>query len=321
MQSKNIILITGSCGFIGFSVAKKLLEDGCNVLGIDSLNSYYDVNLKISRNKILQSSKSYHFLKMDLCDEGAVKKLFSDYSIKTVCHLAAQAGVRYSLTHPLEYKKSNLDGFVNLIEEAKCARVENFVYASSSSVYGDNKIIPFAESLPCNQPVSLYGATKRANEIIAYSYSKLFNLPTTGLRFFTVYGPYGRPDMALFLFTRAILENKPIDVYNYGNMRRSFTYIDDIVSGVLSCLKKPFSYEIFNLGNNKSATLIEYIETIEKKLGITAVKNMLPLQPGDVMATEADLTHVKEKIGFEPKTNIDAGVGKFVDWFRDYYKM
>ena len=321
MQNKNPVLVTGSAGFIGFSVTKKLLESGHNVLGIDSLNQYYDVNLKLARNEILKKFPGYRFVQLNLCDERGVKELFDQNQIGKVCHLAAQAGVRYSLTHPMEYKTSNLDGFMHLIEAAKNAKVENFVYASSSSVYGKTKIIPFVESDRCDTPISLYAATKRANELMAHSYSELFKLPTTGLRFFTVYGPWGRPDMALFLFTKSILEGKTIDVYNHGNMRRSFTYIDDIVSGILKCLENPFPCEIFNLGNNRSATLMEYIETLEKKLGKTAEKNLLPLQPGDVPQTEADLAHVREKIGFEPKTNIDTGVGKFVEWYRDYYKV
>lgn len=321
MQNKKYILVSGSAGFIGYSVSKKLLNDGFNVLGIDSLNQYYDVKLKYDRNNILLKHPNYLFIQLDISDLNAVKKLFDDYDIVKVCHLAAQAGVRYSLTHPFEYVKSNLAGFMNMIETAKNAKVQNFIYASSSSVYGDNKKMPFAESDPCEHPVSLYGATKKSNELVAYSYSKIFRLPTTGLRFFTVYGPWGRPDMALFIFTRKILEKSPIEVYNNGNMRRSFTYIEDIVDGIIKCLDKPFDCEIFNLGNNKSVTLMQYIETIEKKLGINSIKTLMPLQKGDVVATEASLDYVKEKIGFEPKTDIEIGISKFVDWFREYYKL
>ena len=321
MKNSSLILVTGSAGFIGFSVSRELLKKGYSVLGIDSLNSYYDVNLKQSRNKILLENPGYQFVQMDICDEGAVKNLFNNYSIDKICHLAAQAGVRYSLTHPMEYKKTNLDGFVNMMEAARQAKVKNFVYASSSSVYGDNTKIPFSESDPCDHPISLYGATKRSNEVMDYSYSKLFSLPSTGLRFFTVYGPWGRPDMALFLFTRAILEGKPIDVYNHGLIRWSFTYIEYIVDGVIRCIENPFPYEIFNLGNNTSSTLMEYIESIEDKIGKKAVKNMLPLQPGDVPATEADIRHAKEKLGFEPKTKIREGISRFVDWYREYYQL
>lgn len=321
MKNSSRILVTGSAGFIGFSVSKELLKRGYSVLGIDCLNSYYDVNLKQSRNKILLENPEYQFIQMNICDEEAVKKLFTLHPVEKICHLAAQAGVRYSLTHPMEYKRTNLDGFVNMMEAARQAKVENFVYASSSSVYGDNTKIPFSETDPCDHPISLYGATKRSNEVLAYSYSKLFDLPSTGLRFFTVYGPWGRPDMALFLFTRAILEGKPMDVYNHGLMRRSFTYIDDIVDGVIRCIENPFPYEIFNLGNNKSSSLMEYIEAIENKIGKKAIKNMLPLQPGDVPATEADIKHSKEKLGFEPKTQIKEGISRFVDWYREYYQL
>ena len=250
-----------------------------------------------------------------------LRALFDKHSIKAVCHLAAQAGVRYSLQNPFEYQKSNLEAFLNLLEEAKNANVQNFVYASSSSVYGGNKKLPFAETDPVTQPMSLYAATKRANELMAHTYSHLYKMNTTGLRFFTVYGPWGRPDMALFLFTKKILNGEPIEVYNHGQMRRSFTYIEDIVSGVLKCLSNPFPYEIFNLGNDRSASLMEYIAAIEKKLGKMAQKIMMPIQPGDVPETIADLTHAKEKLGFSPKTNIEEGIGHFIDWYRAYYKV
>jgi UDP-glucuronate 4-epimerase len=258
---------------------------------------------------------------MNLCDLDGLKNIFSKHSISRVCHLAAQAGVRYSITHPLVYQKSNMEGFQNIIEVAKNNKVKNFVYASSSSVYGGNTKLPFAESDPVNNPISLYAATKRSNELIAHTYSHLFKLPTTGLRFFTVYGPWGRPDMALFIFTRAILEDRPIDVYNHGNMRRSFSYIDDIVNGIVKCIKKPWDYEILNLGNDNSASLMEYIEAIESSVGKSARKNMLPLQPGDVPQTVADLTHARTLIGFEAKTQIQEGIDNFVKWFREYYKI
>ena len=320
MDKNNLILVTGSVGFIGFSLSKKLLELGYKVLGIDNLNDYYDVNLKYSRNNILKEYDNYEFRKLDLCDQKGIEKLFLKYQITHVCNLAAQAGVRYSITNPFVYQKSNLEGFAYLIEAAKNAKVENFVYASSSSVYGGNEKLPFAESDPVNTPISLYAATKRSNELVAHTYSHLFDLPTTGLRFFTVYGPWGRPDMALFLFTDKILNDEPIDVYNYGEMRRSFTYIDDIITGVIASLKNSFKYEIFNLGNDQSASLIEYIETIERHVGKTAKKNMMPIQPGDVPQTIADLTHSKKLLDFQPQTNIDEGIKNFVEWFKSYYQ-
>ncbi len=241
MDKNSLILVTGSVGFIGFSLSKKLLELGYKVLGIDNLNDYYDVNLKYSRNNILKEYENYEFRKLDLCDQKGIEKLFLKYKITHVCNLAAQAGVRYSITNPFVYQKSNLEGFAYLIESAKNAKVENFVYASSSSVYGGNEKLPFAESDPVDTPISLYAATKRSNELVAHTYSHLFDLPTTGLRFFTVYGPWGRPDMALFLFTDKILNDEPIDIYNYGEMRRSFTYIDDIITGVIASLKNSFN--------------------------------------------------------------------------------
>ncbi|OVE73408.1 protein CapI [bacterium B13(2017)] len=319
MNNEDNILITGSAGFIGFSVSKTLLEQGYKIIGLDSLNPYYDVTLKHARNEILLKFPNYTFYHTDLCDLEGVKKVFKEQRINYICHLAAQAGVRYSLTHPFEYEKSNLQGFLHLIHEAQEREVKNFVYASSSSVYGANKKLPFSESDPVTTPISLYGATKRSNELIAYSYSHLFKLPCTGLRFFTVYGPWGRPDMALFIFTKSILEDNPIDVYNHGDMNRSFTYIDDIVQGVIACLKNPFAYEVFNLGNDKTRSLKDYIRILEEKLSKKAKQNMMPLQPGDVLETFADLTYVKEKIGFEPKTDIEEGIGKFVDWYKKYY--
>ncbi len=319
MSLQNTILVTGSAGFIGFALSKKLLEKGIPVVGVDSLNSYYDVQLKLARNAELKKYSHYSFEHLNLCDLESVKSVFKKYQVSRVCHLAAQAGVRYSLQNPFEYQKANLEGFLNILDESKNAKIENFVYASSSSVYGGNTRLPFSEKDPVNHPISLYAATKRANELMAHTYSHLYGIPTTGLRFFTVYGPWGRPDMALFLFTKMILEGKPIEVYNYGNMRRSFTFIDDIVSAVMTCLQTPFPYEIFNLGNDRSASLMEYIGIIEKKLGKSAEKIMMPIQPGDVPETIADLTHAKEKLGFSPKTNIEEGVGRFIDWYRSYY--
>ncbi|EKD26406.1 MAG: hypothetical protein ACD_79C01218G0001 [uncultured bacterium] len=322
MLKDDLILVTGSAGFIGYSVSKKLLEQGHKVIGIDCFSPYYDVTLKNARNNILLKYPDYSFKKMDLCNLNEVKELFSSNNIRYVCHLAAQAGVRYSISHPYEYQKFNLEGFTHIIEEAKNSnKIKNFVYASSSSVYGGNEKLPFSETDSVDKPLALYGATKRANELIAYSYSHLFKLPCTGLRFFTVYGPFGRPDMALFLFTKAIIEGKPIDVYNHGNMKRSFTYIDDIVDGVIAAIKNPFQYEIFNLGNDKSETLMRYIEIIEKEVEKKSVRNLLPLQPGDVLQTYADISHAGDKLGFAPKTNIEEGIKCFVKWYREYYKV
>lgn len=321
MNQNDMILITGTCGFIGFSLARRLLSEGYRVLGYDVINDYYDVNLKHDRNSLLQKFDNYSFIQADIRDQDVMNKVFKDHQIDYICHLAAQAGVRYSLTHPFEYQKANLEGFLNIIEKAKEYKVKNFVYASSSSVYGKNTKLPFSEKDRTDHPISLYGATKKANELIAHNYSHLFDLPTTGLRFFTVYGPWGRPDMALFLFTKAIVEDKTIDVFNYGKMRRSFTYVDDIVSGIIGCLNNPFAYEVFNLGNDRSASLLEYIENIEKCLGKEAKKNMLPLQPGDVPETIADLSHVREKIGFSPTTNIEEGIRNFIEWYREYYRV
>jgi UDP-glucuronate 4-epimerase len=290
------------------------------VIGLDNLSPYYDVRLKHARNEILKKHSGYRFHALDLCDRDNLNRLLEETPVKRICHLAAQAGVRYSLTHPHTYQRSNIEGFINLLEAARHAGVSHLVYASSSSVYGANTKLPFSESDPVETPVSLYGATKRANELLAYTYAHLFGIRCTGLRFFTVYGPWGRPDMALFLFTHAILENRPIDVYNRGDMHRSFTYIDDIVEGVLACLEKPFPFEIFNLGNDRSASLMEYIETLEKHLGRKAQKNLLPMQPGDVPATRADLAHARELLGFSPKTGIDEGIARFVSWYREFYR-
>lgn len=316
---KKTILVTGSAGFIGFHVAKKLLEQGHTVIGLDNLNDYYDVNLKLARNKILEQNNNYKFYKADLADLAAVKKIFTENSINKICHLAAQAGVRYSLTHPHIYIKTNLVGFTNLIDEAKNAGIKNFIYASSSSVYGGNKKMPFSVADEVNKPISLYAATKKADELIAYTYYHLYNMNCTGLRFFTVYGPYGRPDMAAFLFTDAILNNKPIKVFNHGKMKRDFTYIDDIVAGVIAALEKSYAYEILNLGNNNPIELAYFIELIEKELNKKAEKNLLPLQPGDVPETYADIKSSQEKLNFKPTTSIEQGIKKFIDWYKEYY--
>jgi UDP-glucuronate 4-epimerase len=314
------ILVTGSAGFIGFHLSKKLLEDGIEVIGYDSVNNYYDPTLKEARLKILQEFDNFTFYRKNLCDFDALEIVFKNHSLNKVCNLAAQAGVRYSLTNPFAYQKSNIEGFLNIIELSKRAKIENFVYASSSSVYGNNKKLPFSTSDNVDHPISLYAASKKTNELIAHTYSHLYNLPTTGLRFFTVYGPYGRPDMALFIFTKKILAGEPIEVYNHGDMKRDFTYVDDIVSGVVSALNHPFDYEVFNLGNHRSENLMDFIGLIEENLGIKAEINFLPIQPGDVPETFADIDHAQEKLGFEPTTTIEAGIKRFVDWYKNYYK-
>ncbi|MFC1478334.1 SDR family NAD(P)-dependent oxidoreductase [Candidatus Margulisiibacteriota bacterium] len=318
-KNSETILVTGAAGFIGFHVSKALLNKGIKVIGIDNLNSYYDVKLKKARLKILKKDTGFTFIKLDLCNYQKLKKVFKKYSFTKICNLAAQAGVRYSLKNPFEYQRSNLEGFLNIIELAKEFKIEKFVYASSSSVYGGNTKTPFSIKDDVSRPVSFYGATKRANELIAYTYHHLYNLPVVGLRFFTVYGPWGRPDMAYYGFTKAILEGRSIDVYNYGKMKRDFTYIDDIVEGVLNSLEKPFDSEIFNLGNSNTVELLYFIECLEKGLNIKADKKMLPIQPGDVPETFADIEYSREKLGFAPKTNIEEGISSFLEWYKDYY--
>jgi UDP-glucuronate 4-epimerase len=315
------ILVTGCAGFIGYHVSKALLDRGDKVVGIDNLNEYYDVTLKKARLDILRECKGFNFYKVDISEAAPVNKVYGEQEIDSVCHLAAQAGVRYSLENPGAYILSNEVGFFNMIEGAKSHDVSHFVFASSSSVYGKNKKVPFSVTDPVDHPISLYAATKKSNELTAHTYSHLHGLNCTGLRFFTVYGPYGRPDMALFKFTKAILADRPIDVYNYGKMRRDFTYIDDIVTGVVASLDKPFKYEIFNLGNNKIVELLYFIECIENVLGKKAGKNMMPMQPGDVEATWADIDHSVEKLGYRPKTKIEKGIEHFMEWYKTYYSV
>ena len=315
------VLVTGAAGFIGFHVSQKLLQMGDRVVGVDNLNPYYDVSLKKSRLKMLQDHPRFHFYHKDIQDYEALREIFQTNSIDRVCNLAAQAGVRHSLTDPFSYQKSNIEGFLNLLELARAFPLTNFVYASSSSVYGGNRDIPFSVKDRVDTPVSLYAATKRANELMAHAYSHLYGIPCTGLRFFTVYGPWGRPDMALFLFTEAILNKKPIDVYNHGNMKRDFTYIDDIVEGTIRALQRPSAYELFNLGNSDSVGLMEFITILEEELGQEAEKNMLPMQPGDVPETCAEIRKSRELLGFEPKTPLREGIRKFVAWYRSYYKV
>ncbi len=313
------ILVTGAAGFIGFHVAHALLARGDIVVGIDSINDYYDPALKRARLDLLKRHPAFRFYQYDLCDYDRVSSLFQIFPIERICHFAAQAGVRYSLSHPFVYQKSNNEGFLNIIEMARLNRIHNFVYASSSSVYGGNTKLPFCEEDRCDNPISLYAATKRANELVANCYSHLFGLPCSGLRLFTVYGPWGRPDMALFVFTRAILEGKPIDVYNNGNMRRNFTYIDDVVNGVLLTLDTVAHCQLYNIGNNRAESLMDFIAAIEAALGKRAIKNFLPMQPGDVPETVADITKI-QRLGFEPCTNIQDGISRFVAWYLSHYK-
>jgi len=327
------VLVTGVAGFIGFHVSQALIARGDTVIGIDNLNDYYDVSLKEARLKALQvhaNAKNFQFIKLDIADMQAMLNLFAEHKPQRVVHLAAQAGVRYSLQNPHAYVQSNLVGFTNILEACRHNTVEHLVYASSSSVYGGNTKLPFSEQDNVDYPVSLYAATKKANELMAHTYSHLYHLPTTGLRFFTVYGPWGRPDMAPFLFTDAILNNKPIKVFNHGDMMRDFTYIDDIVEGVIRVLDKPATsamganihspYRLFNIGNNQPEKLLDFIALLENALGKTAQKEFLPMQPGDVKATFADTTALENWVGFKPHTDLKTGVKKFVDWYQNFYK-
>ena len=311
------LLITGTAGFIGFNLARKLLEEGHSVVGIDSLNDYYCVELKCRRHEILKEYESFTPAEIDMCDFKNMETLFAKQSPEVVCNLAAQPGVRDSITNPFAYQKSNLEGFLNIIELSKRHKVKRFVYASSSSIYAGVKDIPFSESQKVDSPISLYAATKKSNELTAHCYSHLFGMQTVGLRFFTVYGPWGRPDMATWLFTEAILAGKPINVYNFGNMRRDFTYIDDIVAGSAAAMFKEglANYSIFNLGNNKTENLLHMIGILEKTLGKTAEKNMMEMQPGDVAETYADIEQAKKMLGFSPTTPIEKGIPKFVEWY------
>jgi UDP-glucuronate 4-epimerase len=315
-----MILLTGAAGFIGFHVALKLLDGGEEVVGIDNMNAYYDLSLKEARLSILKKREGFHFYKTDICDYDSLVSIASRYRFTAVCHLAAQAGVRYSLSHPFAYQKSNNEGFLCVLELARHHGVENFVYASSSSVYGGNTKLPFSESDRVDSPISLYAATKRANELTAHCYSHLFGLHCSGLRFFTVYGPWGRPDMALFKFTKSILAGVPIEVYNQGQMKRNFTYIDDIVQGICLTLANPMRYELYNIGNNRAEELLDFVKEIEKNCGTRAVIQYLPMQAGDVPATVADIAKLA-RLGYAPKTNIDVGIRNFIAWYRDYYHV
>ena len=332
------VLVTGAAGFIGFHTAVKLLERGDDIVGLDNFNDYYDVNLKESRAAVLDSYKNFRMVRLDLADRAGMESLFTAEKFEKVVHLAAQAGVRYSIENPHSYIESNIVGMLHILEGCRHHDVQHLVYASSSSVYGANTTMPFSTHQNVDHPLALYGATKKANELMAHSYSNLYKLPTTGLRFFTVYGPYGRPDMALFLFTKNIIEGKPIDVFNYGKHRRDFTYVDDIAEGVIrtmdntaqpneewdSAVPDPGTslapYRLYNIGNQQPVELMDYIAAIEKCLGKTAEKNLLPMQPGDVPDTWADTEALAKDVGYQPSTPIEVGVKNFVEWYLEFYK-
>lgn len=333
------ILLTGCAGFIGMHVALRLLLAGKKVIGVDNLNDYYDVNLKKARLAQLTPSPDFKFHQLDISDNQSIQALFAEEKPQQVIHLAAQAGVRYSLINPHAYIDSNIQGFINILEGCRHHQIMHLVYASSSSVYGSNTCLPFDETQNIDHPISLYAATKKANELMAHTYSHLYRLPTTGLRFFTVYGPWGRPDMALFKFTDAILSGKAIDIYNHGNMTRDFTYIDDIVEGIIRVTEKSASphddfnpakpnpaisnapYRVFNIGNNNPISLMAYIEALEKALGLQAKKNYLPMQPGDVPTTSSNTDALAQWVEFKPNTSVSIGIEHFVKWYKFYYKV
>jgi UDP-glucuronate 4-epimerase len=347
------ILVTGTAGFIGFHLAQRLLDRGDTVVGIDNINDYYDVNLKIARLKeqgisvdsalniqhnVSTKYPNYQFYKLDLTDREGISQLFDQHQFDAVVNLAAQAGVRYSLTNPQAYIDANIQGFINILEPCRHHKVGHLVYASSSSVYGSNTKMPLSIHDNVDHPISLYAATKKSNELMAHTYSHLFNLPTTGLRFFTVYGPWGRPDMALFIFTKAITEGKPIQVFNHGNMVRDFTYVDDIVEGIIRVTDNPAQpntkwdgqqpdpgtskapYRVYNIGNSNPVKLMDYIAEIEKHIGKEAIKEMMDIQPGDVPKTFSDVTDLENDLGYRPNTPISEGIGKFVQWYREFYR-
>ncbi len=338
MNSRRV-LVTGAAGFIGFHLSRRLCSEGYEVVGIDNLNDYYEVSLKESRLDLLNAFPEFTFNKMDLQEKPAIDSLFSVHQFDYVVNLAAQAGVRHSISHPYAYTESNIIGFLNILEACRHNSVKHLVYASSSSVYGANRKMPFSVHDNVDHPLALYAATKKSNELMAHSYSHLYHLPTTGLRFFTVYGPYGRPDMALFLFTKAILEGKPINVFNHGKMKRDFTYVDDIVEGIVRVLSKPPTgnpawsgenpdpatslapYKLYNIGNNNPVELLHFIEVLESKLGKKAVKNFLPIQDGDVPEAHADVDDLIRDVGFKPSTSVEEGIGNFIDWYKQYYRI
>jgi len=331
------VLVTGAAGFIGFHVSKYLMKRGDEVVGIDNINDYYDPNIKLGRLDMLREFDTFAFEKMDISDKEAMENLFKSHQFDAVINLAAQAGVRYSLENPHVYMESNIVGFLNILEGVRHHKINHLVYASSSSVYGANTLQPFSEHHNIDHPVSLYAASKKANELMAHSYSHLYNMKTTGLRFFTVYGPWGRPDMALFLFAKGILEGKPINIFNNGDMIRDFTYIDDIVEGIVRVMDKPPSgnpdwdgdkpdpatsytnYRVFNIGNNSPVKLMDFVEAIENAVGKKAIKNFMPMQPGDVPSTCADVSELEKEVGFKPATSIQQGIDNFVAWYREYF--
>lgn len=333
------VLVTGAAGFIGSHLSHRLLERGDQVIGLDNLNDYYDVNLKYARLERLKSKPGFEFVKLDVADREGMATLFAAQKFDRVVHLAAQAGVRYSIENPHAYIDSNIVGFCNILEGCRHNQVKHLVYASSSSVYGANKAQPFSEHHNIDHPIALYAASKKANELMAHAYSSLYQLPTTGLRFFTVYGPWGRPDMALFIFTKGIIEGTPINIFNNGDMIRDFTYIDDIVEGVVRTLDKIASpdpawdgyqpdpatsyapYRVYNIGNNKPVKLMDFIEAIESAVGKKAIKKLLPMQPGDVPSTCADVSALEKDVGFKPNTSVEEGIKNFVAWYRDYFQV
>jgi len=332
-------LVTGAAGFIGFHLSQRLINLGYSVAGVDNINNYYDVGLKNSRLELLKQDQNFSFHQLDLTHQKELDNLFTSYNFSFVVNLAAQAGVRYSITNPHAYLESNIHGFLNVLEACRHHNIKHLIYASSSSVYGANKKMPFSTHDNIDHPLSLYAASKKSNELMAHTYSVLYNLPTTGLRFFSAYGTYGRPDMALFIFTKAILAGEPINVFNHGKMRRDFTYVDDLVESVSRLIPKIATpnenwnglrpdpatsfapYKIYNIGNNSTVELIRFIEIIEEKLGRKAIKNFLPMQEGDVPEALADVEDLMNEINFKPATPIEVGVGKFVDWYLDYYKI
>lgn len=333
------VLVTGAAGFIGYHLSEALLARGDQVIGLDNINDYYDVNLKLARLGKLKQQSGFEFIRADLADRAAIEQVFLDHNFDRVVNLAAQAGVRYSIENPRAYIDSNIVGFLNILEGCRHGKVAHLSYASSSSVYGANTKQPFSEHDNIDHPVSLYAASKKSNELMAHTYSSLYQLPTTGLRFFTVYGPWGRPDMALFIFTKGILEGKPINIFNNGEMIRDFTYIDDIVEGVVRVTDKipqpdpawngdspdPASsyapYRVYNIGNNTPVRLMDFIEAIERSVGRKALRNMMPIQPGDVPSTCADVSALEKAVDFKPRTSVDEGINRFVGWYRDYYKV
>jgi UDP-glucuronate 4-epimerase len=336
---KRPILVTGAAGFIGFHLSKKLCAERYRVVGIDNINEYYDQRLKLARLEVLKESSLFSFQKIDLTDLNDLQTLFENNSFEYVINLAAQAGVRYSILNPHAYLESNLRGFLNILEMCRHHKIVHLIYASSSSVYGANKTMPFSVHQNVDHPLSLYGASKKSNELMAHAYSSLYNLPTTGLRFFSAYGPFGRPDMALFIFTKSILEGKPIDVYNGGKMKRDFTYVDDITEAIVRLINRPpipnshwdgfhpdpsssfAPYKIFNIGNNQPVELLRFINIIEDKLGKKAIMNFLPMQDGDVPQSFADVEDIMKETGFKPDTSIETGISNFIDWYKEYYQI